>query len=210
MRPLLALCALTCVIAGCSVSGDPAPTHAGTYPGGMGTPDCPASWFRGAGAVARFTCTPAGYRVAFTKSGMESSLSLVETAAVMRIDAVVRSIPHEGGLAEPGIACLFDREHGWRVQLSARSRWAIVAFGTESAIESGASKALRPLPQGNHVVLTCDASGSETRLSFTVNGTVVATGVRVGPVARFISFGIWAAGDPGEAVLVTRMDATTR
>jgi len=212
MRPLVALSTLVCacVLAGCSFEGDPAPTHTGTYPGGMGTPDCPDYWFRGAGDFARFTCTPAGYRMAFMKKGQESSVSLVETAAVMRVDAVVRSIPHEGGLAEPGIACLFDRENGWRVQLSAQSRWAIVVFGTARAIAGGASEALHPLPQGNHVILTCDASGSGTRISVRVNGALIAEGVDVGAVARFSSFGIWAAGDPGEAILVSKLDATTR
>jgi hypothetical protein len=148
--------------------------------------------------------------MAFTGSGQESSVSQVETAAIMRVDAIVRSIPHNGGLAEPGIACLFDRQNGWRVQLSARSHWAIVAFGTARARAGGASKALHPLPQGNHVILTCDASGSGTKISLTVNGTLVAKDVDAGGVARFNSFGIWAAGEPGEAILVSRMGATTR
>ena len=83
-------------------------------------------------------------------------------------------------------------------QPSAHARWAIVAFGSEAALESGSSKALRPLPRGKHASSRA-TWGSSTKLSFAVNGAAVVTAVEVGAVARFVGFGgIGAAGDPGE------------
>ena len=58
--------------------------------------------------------------------------------------------------------------------------------------------------------MTCDASASGTKISLSVNGTLVAQGVDAGTAVRFSRFGMWTAGDAGAALLVSRIASTTR
>ena len=105
---------------------------------------------------------------------------------------------------------MWDRRFGWLAEIGEQSRYYIVPFGERTPLAKGTSPAIRPLTQQNHVVMTCDASGSGTRISLSVNGTLVAQRVDAGTAVRFSRFGMWAAGDAGAALLVRRITGTTR
>lgn len=194
---------------------DPPVVHhtgkAGTYPGELRSARCAEHWFTGSDATARFSCAPGGYRIAFIQPGQDTSLTRIEPAAMMEVDAIVRAAPPRRahpGLA-PGVGCFKDGRHGWLAQLT-ESAYVIVEYGSSSPLASGTSPAVHDLHEWNHVVLTCDATGSETKIGLRVNGELVVDDVPAGKPVRFNRFGAWAAGEPGAALEVRGITATTR
>jgi hypothetical protein len=215
MRPFVMLAALATGVAagGCNVSGELAASHSGTYPGAVRSAGCAASWFTGADDRARFSCAPGGYEMSFIQRGEDLSLTQIETAALMRVDATVTTPPGDSNRrTEPGIACFFDDLHGWVAELSSLpSSFAISEYGASRALIAGSSSAILARSQQNHLVLTCDATGSRTKLSLRINGRLVAHDVRTGYTAvRFNRFGLWAAGDAGATARLESITATTR
>jgi hypothetical protein len=215
MRPFVMLAAVAAglVAGGCSVSGKLAASHSGTYPGVVRSDGCASHWFTGADDTARFSCAPDGYEMSFIQRGEDASMTLIPTAAVMRVQATVTTPAGDSDKrTEPGIACFFDDRHGWIVKLSSLpSSYAISEYGAARALIAGSSSAIRARSQENHLVLTCDATGSRTTLSLSVNGKLVAHDVRTGYTAvRFNRFGLWGAGDAGATVELESITATTR
>jgi hypothetical protein len=210
---LVMLTAVAGIAAACGDDGTVAPSHVGTYPGDVRSKACASHWFTGDDDVARFACTSGGYRITFLASGQDIVRTVVgATSNVMRVDAIVQtSSPGAAHLiADPGIGCYSGEDHGWLAQLGASSVFDIVADGSSTPLRRGSSTVVHPLSRRNHLVLTCDASGSQTRISLRVNGTLVAHGVLAGKAVRFDRFAIWAAGQRGTTVLLRDIAATTR
>jgi hypothetical protein len=201
--------------AACGGEDTPVALHtgkAGTYPGELRSARCAKHWFTGSDATARFSCAPGGYRIAFTEPGQDTSLTRIEPAAMMQVDAIVRAAPPRRahpGLA-PGVGCFKDGRHGWIAQLTTNSAYVVVEYGSSNPLASGTSPAVLDVHEWNHVVLTCDATGSETTIGLTVNGKLVVDAVPAGKPVRFNRFGAWAAGEPGAALEVRGITATTR
>jgi hypothetical protein len=210
---LVMLTAVAGIAAACGDDGTVAPPHAGTYPGEVRSKACASHWFTGDDDVARFACTAGGYRITFLESGQDIVRTVIgEKSNVMRVDAIVQtSSPGASPLiADPGIGCYSDEDHGWLAQLGTSSVFVIVAGGSSKPLLRGSATVVHPLSERNHLVLTCDASGSETKISLRVNGKLVAHDVLAGKAVRFDRFALWAAGQRGATVLLREIAATTR
>jgi hypothetical protein len=215
MRRFVMLAALTTCLAagGCNVSGKLAATHSGTYPGGVRSAGCSSRWFTGADDTARFSCAPGGYEMSFVQRGQDVSVTQVETAAMMRVEGTVTAPAGSANRRTAlGVVCFFDDLHGWIAEISTLpASFVIFEWGAPRPLASGSAPAIHPRSQHNRLVLTCDATGSRTKLSLSVNGKVVAHDVRTGFTAvRLNRFGIWAAGDVGATARLEAIAATTR
>jgi hypothetical protein len=215
MRRFVLLAALTTVLAavGCSASGPLAASHSGTYPGGVRSADCGARWYTGADDTVRFACAPGGYEMSFLQRGEDTSVTQIPTAAMMRVAGTVTTPPGKSNRrTEPGVGCFFDDRHGWIAELtSLPASFAIFEAGAPHALIAGSSRAILLRSQQNRLVFTCDATGSRTKLSLSVNGKLVAHDIRTGYTAvRFNRFGLWAAGDAGATVELQSITASTR
>jgi hypothetical protein len=211
--PILAALLAGLAAAGCGSDPTPVPSQAGTYPGDLRTAQCATHWYTGSDGIATFSCSPAGFRIAFDKPGQDTTLTHIPEAAWMRVDALVRAAPRPRAhpLLDPGIGCFRDAEHGWLAQLGTNSGFLIVEYRSSSApLARGTSPAVHGLHEWNHLVLTCDATGSGTAIALRVNGTLVAHGIDAGKAVRLTRFSMWAAGERGSALEVRRIAATTR
>lgn len=188
-----------------------AASHAGRFPGELRSPRCPSHWFTGSDETARFACSRDAYRIAFAQAGQESARTEVEPAALIRVDAIVRAAAPRRAhpLLDPGIGCWMG-DDGWIAELGSSSKFVIVADGSASPLASGRSPAVHRLSAWNHMVLTCDATGRDTRVTLRVNGKVVARDVVAGKAVRFDRFGMFASSEAGATLEVSRIVATTR
>jgi hypothetical protein len=151
--------------------------------------------------------------MSFLKRGEDVSVTQIETAAMMRVEGTVTTpAGNSNRRTALGVVCFFDDLHGWIAELSSLpATFVIFEWGAPRPLASGSSTAIRPRSQHNRLVLTCDATGSRTTLSLSVNGTVVAHDVRTGYTAvRLNRFGIWAAGDAAAMARLEKITATTR
>jgi hypothetical protein len=205
-------------VAGCGrgAGGDPtvAVTTAGlnatrTYPGDIGANRCASHWFTGSDETAKFTCGADAYRIAFHVSGQETSRTEVEPARVMTVDATVRGVP-ASLILDPGVGCWEDESSGWLVELGTDSRYFLIPYRGSAPLRTGSSPAIHRLAAWNHLVLTCDASGSKTRITLRVNGKVVARSIDAGEPVKFGRFGVFAAGQAGATLEVRNISATAR
>jgi hypothetical protein len=199
------------VASACGDTTTAAPRHGGTYPGDVRSSGCASHWFVGKDEIARFSCSRTGYQIAFMRSGQESARTLVEPASTIRVDAVVQASSSGSShlILDPGIGCYKDADHGWLAQLGSRSVFVIIAVGSSTPLTRGTSSSVHALSRRNHLVLTCDASGSQTRISLRVNGELVAHDVPAGGAVEFDRFGIWAAGEADAAMELRAISATT-
>lgn len=184
-------------------------TAARTYPGGIGSGTCASHWFIGDDKIAKFSCDPDAYRIAFDVDGQESALTHIAAASSVTVDATVRGVP-ANRILDPGIGCWKGANSGWLAELGTKSRYVIVAYRGSSALSTGTSAAVRRLAAWNHLELTCDASGSRTKITLRVNGQIVAHALDVAGAVIFDRFGLFAAGHAGATLEVREISATTR
>lgn len=210
--PILAALLAGLAAAGCGGDEPPLPSQAGTYPGDLRSAQCANHWYTGSDDIATFSCTPAGFRIAFDETGEDATLTHIPEAAWMRVEALLRAEPRPGAhpVLDPGIGCFKDPDHGWLAQLSTNSGFAVVKYRTSTILAQGTSPAIHGLREWNHVVLTCDATGSSTVIALRVNGKLVAHGIDAGEPVRLTRFGMWAASEDGGTLQVRRILATTR
>ena len=186
-----------------------ASARATTYPGDIGTPRCTEHWYTGFDDIATVTCDKDAYRIAFAVSGQEVVRPVVGEADWMTVDAVVRGRPADLVL-DPGIGCFTAADHGWIAMLGNGSAYGVVPYGGSEALVQGTSRAIHRLSKWNHIVLTCDARGSATKITLRVNGTVVVRNREVGDALPLDRFGVFAAGEAGATLELRAITATTR
>jgi hypothetical protein len=213
MRKLAAIAALPAalLVAGCGRTDANTTPPLRIYDGRVQTSECPDNWFTGVDATARYSCSPGGYLIEFLRTGETGSVSSVKPTNRMRIDAIVqtRSKVATGAVSNPGVVCYVDTKHGWLARLGAGSAYDLIPLGSADTIAKGTSRAVRPLARTNRVVLTCDASGSRTLLSLSVNGTQVVRAADAGGAAPLVAFGVSGVGEIGSVVELRRIIATT-
>lgn len=200
------------VVAACGPTRGSHATHAGFYPGHVRSSRCASHWYTGSDSTARFSCSADGYRIAFRKSGQETSRTVIERASRVRVDASLRAKPQPRAhpLLDPGVGCWIDNDHGWIAELGTRSAFSIAEFGSAHALATGADTVVRDLSEWNALSLECAATDGGVDLTLKVNGKPVAHARARTSRVRFDRFGIVAASEAGATLEVRRISAQAR